>query len=305
MLSRMANPTADRYYDVTEIARGFTVNSQLKVKVFIGSGEASLLERKTAIVSLRKHTSRPLDIYVINGTHNSIQLNDEEPFLAPMSLRVKYRNITEFSLYRYLIPELCNYQGRAIYLDSDTICLADIGELFDTPMEGADFLAKYEAYPGEQMWGMSVMLIDCERSRFDLETIIDEIDAGLYSITDFSRMSPGFLAHHPYKIGRLDPAWNVFDKYDESTKLIHYTGLLSQPWKYHNHPYGELWFSYFDEALASAYITDEDVHLSIIRSYVRPDLLDGNSKRRVSSRKRVRQLASKIKRTLNARLRTA
>lgn len=279
------------------------MNSQSKVKVFIGSGEASRIERKTAILSLRKHTTRPLDIYVINGTHNSIQLNDEEPFLAPMSLRVKYRNITEFSLYRYLIPELCNYQGRAIYVDSDTICLADVGELFDTPMEGADFLAKYEA--DEQVWGMSVVLVDCEKSRFDLETIIDEIDAGLYSITDFSRMSQRFLAHHPYKIGRLDPAWNDFDKYEEGTKLIHYTALLSQPWKYHDHPYGELWFRYFYEALASGYITDEDVHLSIIRSYVRPDLLDGNSKRRVSSRKRARQLASKIKRTLNARLRTA
>ena len=107
------------------------MSSQTTVKVFIGSGEASVIECRTAIHSLRKHTKRDLDIYVFNGTHNAIRLNDGEPFLAPMSLKVKYQNITEFSLYRYLIPQLCDFQGRAIYIDSDTVCLSDIGELFE------------------------------------------------------------------------------------------------------------------------------------------------------------------------------
>jgi lipopolysaccharide biosynthesis glycosyltransferase len=272
------------------------VNSQTTIRVFIGSGEASLIECKTAIHSLRKHTTRALDIYVFNGTHNAVRLNDEEPFLAPMSLRIKYRNITEFSLYRFLIPELCDFQGKAIYIDSDTVCLSDIGELFDTPMEGADFLAKHEAYPGEELWGLSVMLIDCGRCRFDLEQTVDEVDAGLYSMSDFSCMSPRFLSQHAYKIGRLDPAWNVFDKWDSHTKLIHYTNLDTQPWKYPNHPYGELWFSYFNEALAAGYVTSQDIDLSMIRAYVRRDLLDGNFKPQASSL--VKQLAAPVKRVL-------
>ena len=61
--------------------------SSQPVRVFVGSGEASLLERKTLIHSLRKHTRRPLDLYVFNGTHNAIEHNDEPPQLAPMSLR--------------------------------------------------------------------------------------------------------------------------------------------------------------------------------------------------------------------------
>ena len=76
------------------------------VRVFIGSGEASLLERKTLIYSLRKNSKRPLEIWVINGTHNAIERNDAPPFLAPLSLEMKYRNVTEFSLYRYLIPQM-------------------------------------------------------------------------------------------------------------------------------------------------------------------------------------------------------
>jgi len=212
-----------------------------------------------------------------------------------MSLRVKYQNITEFSLYRFLIPQLCNYEGRAIYIDSDTICLSDIAELFDTPMNGADFLARYEAYPGDALWALSVMLIDCERCRFDLEQIIDEIDSGLYSMTDFSLMSPRFLSHHSYNIGRLDPNWNVFDRWDDQTKLIHYTNLDTQPWKYPNHPYGELWFKYFNEALAAGVVTQKDIDLSMMRAYVRRDLLNGNLQSPPSTASLVRQLVAPVK----------
>lgn len=247
-----------------------------RIRVFIGSGEASLLERKTLIYSLRKNTRKPLDIYVFNGTHNSIELNEEEPVLAPMSLKTKYRNITEFSLYRYLIPEICNFQGKAIYVDSDTICLTDIGILFDTHMSDCDFLAKKDAYLGSDLWGLSVMLIDCNKCRFDLELILDEIDRGLYSLADFTGMSQLFLEHHSYSIAALDPNWNAFDYWNRHTHLIHYTNLHAQPWKYQNHPYGELWFEYFQAALESGYITAEDIKLSIDRGYVRRNLLNGN-----------------------------
>ena len=84
-----------------------------KVKVFIGSGEQSLLERKVLIYSIHKHTKRETDIHVFNGTHNAIETSMAPPAPAPLPLHLKYRNLTEFSLYRYLIPELCSFEGRA------------------------------------------------------------------------------------------------------------------------------------------------------------------------------------------------
>ncbi len=255
------------------------MGSDLPVRVFIGSGEASLLERKVLIYSLRKHTSRKLDIYTFNGTHNSIEINDSVPVLAPLPLHLKYRNITEFTLYRFIIPEICQYQGHAIYLDSDIICLKDIGKLFDLPLEGKNFLARPNAYDkvDSHLWALSVMLIDCSRCNFDLETYYQEIDKQLYSYTDFSCMSEKFRQYHPFKIGELDEKWNTFDYWDNSTNLIHYTDLGMQPWKYPNHPYGELWFSYFQEARDAGYITDRDIELSFARTYVRTNLLEGNS----------------------------
>jgi Glycosyl transferase family 8 len=255
------------------------------VKIFIGSGEQSLLERKVLIYSLHKHTERELDISVFNGTHNAIEREGQTPVLAPLSLELKYRNQTEFSLYRYLIPELCSHQGRAIYLDSDTICQANIGSLFDAPMNECDFLAKreYAEQDGEKMWGLSVMLIDCERTRFPLPEIFNEIDQGLYTYTEFSQMGKNFQTRRLYKIGELDPAWNSFDRADQETKLIHYTNLSTQPWKYPGHPFGKLWFSYLDEAREQGFVSDHDINLTIQRGYARADLRGGSAAARLGN----------------------
>ena len=246
------------------------------VRVFIGSGEASLLERKTLIHSLRKHTRRPLDLYVFNGTHNALEHNDEPPRLAPMSLRVKYTNFTEFSLYRFLIPQLCNHEGRAIFLDSDTICLGDIGELFDMPMGGAAMMC-IKAYDTAE-WGPSVLLLDCKSCRFDLEQILDEIEAGKFTYSEFTRFAPGYLAVHPHEIAQLDNAWNSFDRCDAQTKIIHYTDLMRQPWRYAGHPFAALWHQYFSEAITSGLITDTDIQRATFRGYARLDIREACQK---------------------------
>jgi hypothetical protein len=250
-----------------------------KVRIFIGSGEASCLERKTLIYSLRKHSKRELDIHVFNGTHNAVERNDEPPYDAGLPLHIKYRNYTEFSNYRFLIPKLCGYQGRAMWLDSDMICLSDIGEIFDAEMHGCDFLAKSEAYAklGKGCWALSLMLIDCSKCRFDLETYFKEIDQGLYTNGDLHQMTPKFLQHHPFKIAEHERTWNVFDQHDPTTKLIHYTNLSTQPWKFPGHAYGELWHKYFKEARDAGAVSQRDVQLAVGRAYCRRDILAGNS----------------------------
>jgi lipopolysaccharide biosynthesis glycosyltransferase len=248
------------------------------VTVFISSGEASLLERKVLMYSLRRNSKRDLDIRVFNGTHNTVEREGHPPEPAPMSLKVKYQNVTEFSNYRFLVPQICGHAGRAICMDSDTIALGDIGELFDSEMGDHDFLAKPAAYgdDADEQWGLSVVLFDCSRTRLSLDQYFDEIGRGLYEYGDLHQMRARFLARHPFKIGRLDPRWNEFDHCYQDTRLIHYTDLYAQPWKFRSHPYGNLWFRYFNEARKAGYITDRDIELTLVRAYARRDLLEGN-----------------------------
>ncbi|MCW5774646.1 MAG: hypothetical protein KIT16_23580 [Rhodospirillaceae bacterium] len=242
-------------------------------RIFIGSGEASVVERKVLIYSLLKHAREPLDIHVFNGTHNALE-HDGGIVPAPLPLPYKYRGgDTEFGLYRYLLPQLCGWSGRALYIDSDMICLADIGALFDLPLGDADFLAL--RMDGDDTWRTSVMPIDCAATRFDLDAIFGGIDRGDYGLGDFMTLSPRFLAHRPYRIGPLDPAWNSFDRHDAGTKLVHYTDMPRQPWKRRGHPYGALWFRYFREAHAAGHVTDRDIDTALRRAYVRRDLRQG------------------------------
>jgi hypothetical protein len=252
----------------------------MKPRVFIGSGEASVLERKTLVHSLRKACGEDLDVYVYNGTHNTVEHNDEEPRLTSMPLSAKYRNVTEFSLYRFLIPEICEFQGRAIWLDSDMLCFQPIRELFDAALGENHFLAKGEAYSGEGGWGLSVMLIDCGRSRFDMQKIADEMDRGLYTYEEALRMAPSFLSCYPYRIGEIDPRWNVFDDHEPDTRLIHYTNLYTQPWKFAGHPYEDLWFEAFNQARDAGVITERDIDLALMRAYVRRDIREAAERHR-------------------------
>ena len=252
------------------------------VKIFIGSGEASVLERQTLIYSLQKHTDRKLEIYVFNGTHNSLESEDREPVLLDaMPLEAKYKNITEFSLYRFLIPELCKHQGKAIWMDSDIVCLSDIGELFDTDLGEHDFLACGDVY-GKGKWTSSVMLIDCSKTKWSISQYMKEIKESRYSYTDLTQTTEQFLHYHPFSIGKLDPNWNVFDYADEKTKLIHYSDISTQPWKYSGHPFGDIWFDYFKEARAAGVLTEEALNKTMTRHYVRPDISLGNSPSTIS-----------------------
>lgn len=292
------------------------MQTQHPVRVFIGSGEASLLERKTLIHSLHKNSRRKLDVYVFNGTHNSIEHNDEPPVLADMPLWIKYKNYTEFSNYRWLIPAICGHQGRAIFLDSDMVCLGDIGELFDTDMQGNAMLAKAEAYKGKQSWGMSNILFDCSKCHFDLEQIFREIENGQFTNTEFHQMAPAFLAMHPYAMGKLDPNWNSFDHFDEHTKLIHYTNLRTQPWKFSGHPHESLWFKYFNDARKSGLISNSDIDTTLARAYARQDITNpvsstalglalGSSGRGASGPSRFKKLKNKLRKLLSSDKRRA
>jgi Glycosyl transferase family 8 len=246
--------------------------------IFIGSGEASVLERKTLQWSIRKHTPGPVEVIVFNGTHNSIEIDGGSAIPVAMPLHAKYQNITEFSHYRFMIPQLRGHTGRAIWLDSDMVCLADLNELFNVEMGDHAFLAKRSLHPsGEVRWGLSVAVYDNARCSFDLDRYAREIDEGLYAYNDLQQMTPRFLARYPFSVGAIDEQWNCYDELTPQTKLIHYTNLHTQPWKVRGHRHGGLWFRYFQEAREAGFISDEDIERAIRRSYVRPDLLKGNT----------------------------
>ena len=247
--------------------------------IFIGSGEASLIERKVLEHSIRKHCTN-VAVHVYNGTHDTVEWADGRRERLNTPLDIKYANVTEFSNFRWFIPRLCGHRGRAMFIDSDMVCLADLSLFTSIDMQGAAMMAKADAYSSndtQPRWGLSMTLFDNEQCRFEPETWFEEIAAGKYTLTDLHQMSASFQRHHPYQLTPLPAGWNEFDRHEPGqTKLIHYTGLGTQPWKFPGHPAGELWFRYLHEAMITGLVTPAMIDQQVLRNYARRDLMQGN-----------------------------
>jgi len=160
---------------------------------------------------------------------------------------------TEFTFTRFLVPELANFKGWAVFMDCDMILTTDIKQLFDqaddryavmcvqhdyTPKEGMKMDGQKQTVYPRKNWS-SVMLINCAHPSNAVLTqdTVNEIELnGAY----FHRFS--WLKDE--EIGELDHTWNyLVGVYDDLEKpnLIHYTE--GGPWfeNYRHCEFHQLW----------------------------------------------------------------
>ena len=160
---------------------------------------------------------------------------------------------TEFTFTRFLVPELTNFEGWALFMDCDMILTTDIKELFDQADDQYAVMCvkhDYKVKEGIKMDGQkqttyprknwsSVMLFNCSHPSnkiLDMDTVNSTELNGAY----FHRFS--WLKDE--EIGELDHTWNylvgVYDDID-IPKLIHYTE--GGPWfeNYRNCEFHDLW----------------------------------------------------------------
>ena len=160
---------------------------------------------------------------------------------------------TEFTFTRFLIPELTNYEGWALFMDCDMILTTDIKELFDqaddkyavmcvqhdykvketTKMDGQ----KQTIYPRKN-WS-SVVLWNCSHksNRKVTQDFVNDPEINGAYLHRFSWLKDK-------EIGELDHTWNyLVGVYDdiEKPKLIHYTE--GGPWfeNYRDTEFAQLW----------------------------------------------------------------
>ena len=164
----------------------------------------------------------------------------------------------DFIYSRFLTPFLCNFDGWALYVDGDMVCLEDITEIFSFADPGKavqvvkhDYLTssptkyfgnKNENYPRKN-WS-SVILWNCEHpSNRVLTPGLVETSTGKF-LHRFAWLSDS-------EIGDLPVDWNwLATEYEDNykAKLVHYT--LGSPClsDYTDCHMGELWHGEFEKA---------------------------------------------------------
>ena len=137
---------------------------------------------------------------------------------------------TPFTCFRFAIPELCNFEGRAIHMDADFIVQNDLRKIFEIDMTHPIMSPHHRT---------DFMLIDCgrmaEMQMMGMWPSIQEMKVSGDNIDVYRKKLQSYAF-----IGDAPGEWESWDGKDltDDSFAIHYTEMRTQPWK----PYPE----YFD-----------------------------------------------------------
>jgi lipopolysaccharide biosynthesis glycosyltransferase len=228
-----------------------------KRKIFIGAQPSHGILVKVLSHSIKKYASCKVSVVPLHKARRANHRMPSDDFNFPG---------TSFSFFRFLIPEEASFEGNALYLDSDMIVFSDIKKLFDTDMEDNDVMV---ADHFKDTGHSSVMLINCDKCKWDIDSILNDLDSCKYYYPELMRLSP--VAD---SIGYFSSDWNCLDNYNKDTKLLHYTSMPSQPWLNWNNPNGVYWFRALSAAIDAGVVTGLDIETAISNRHIRPSILE-------------------------------
>jgi hypothetical protein len=167
----------------------------MSLQVYIGYDERQPLAFNVLQHSIRVNASEPI---AITGLHLD-------------QLPIKRRGMTAFTFSRFLVPYLCNFRGKALFLDADMVVTGDIAELFKSTNWSSSALVNKQQDKFE--WA-SAILFNCDNCKSLTPAFIDNEKNQLF---DFAWAEHG--------VGEFPAEWNMAVGYCDTSdaKLLHYT----------------------------------------------------------------------------------
>jgi len=218
------------------------------MKVFVGYDSQQHEAYKVCKYSILKHCKTAeitsLDQQILRK--QGLYWRDADPLAS-----------TEFTYTRFLVPQLCNYSGWALYMDSDFLWLSSVEEVFNLKdLKYAVQVVKHEHKPKttkkmnnklqaeypRKNWS-SLVLWNCGHAKNKL------------TAQQVNQWSAAML--HQFKwlpdqaIGQLPEQYNYLVGYSTTEpKAVHYTD--GGPWfeEYNNTEYADNWRQYQQQLLA-------------------------------------------------------
>ncbi len=97
------------------------MNAFNDMRVFIGFDSREGVAVNVLTDSIQANASRPVQIAQVRLSQlKGVYHRPKNPLQS-----------TEFSYSRFLVPWLCNFEGWALFIDADMVCLGDLAEIWD------------------------------------------------------------------------------------------------------------------------------------------------------------------------------
>ncbi len=196
------------------------------INIYIGFDSRESVAVNVLTNSLQAHASQPLHVAQVRLSQlKGIYLREHDPLQS-----------TEFSFSRFLVPWLNDYEGWALFIDADMLCLSDIAQLWNLRNDRfavqvvkhehhCTSTTKFQGMPqtpyARKNWS-SVTLFNCKRCRALTPEFVNRA-TGL-ELHQFQWLSDS-------EIGELPPECNVLvgvEPLPANACILHYT--LGGPW---------------------------------------------------------------------------
>jgi hypothetical protein len=221
------------------------------IRVFVGTEPNQQVPFQVLEYSIRRFCSRPVEVIPVTAP-------EMPPDMA------KHRG----SFSRFLVPKLCDYKGRAIYLEANSLVFGDLAEIWELPLDRSCAHCCAGAAGGRSM---EVLLLDCSRLRWEFEAILGGLEAGKNNV---HQLLNELCLVPPDLIGEgIDPTWNSRDHFEiAATRLLRYTDPSSYPWRANGHPFGTIWRAYYRQAVEVGAVDPSAVEAGIKSGHLMIDL---------------------------------
>ena len=213
------------------------------IPIFIGYDSKVKIAYHVLSESILRKSSTPVTISPINLNNlKNIYTRKQDPLAS-----------TEFSFSRFLVPHLMNYNGWAIFMDSDMVMLSDITKLWNlrnekyaiqvckhdyTPSSKNKFLGNNQTIYAKKNWS-SLMLIDCSKCKTLTPEYVNT-KSGL-ELHQFKWLDENLIGSIP-----LEWNWLVGEyPYKKDVHNIHFTEGGPYFKDYKNTKYADEWFNIY------------------------------------------------------------
>jgi lipopolysaccharide biosynthesis glycosyltransferase len=158
---------------------------------------------------------------------------------------------TDFSISRFLVPYLCNYEGWAVFSDSDMVVKDDVAKLWAWRDEKYSIqVVKHNYQPTEETKFLGNQQTKYQKKNWSSLILFN--NAKCRALTkDYVNTAHGLDLHQfrwlesEWQIGEIPKHWNHLvghDEFDPEASLVHYTTGGPYFDEYQNCDFAEDWF---------------------------------------------------------------
>jgi hypothetical protein len=215
------------------------------IKIFIGFDEVESIAWHTMVSSIMRHSSRPVAIVPVNlANFKEFFTRERDP-----------KQSNEFSISRFLVPYLCDYEGYGIFFDCDMLLRTDIAEIFnvlDSSPDKAVYVVKHSYEPRDDVKYLNTVQYKYPRKNWSSVVLWNCGHKGNKKVTAEYVNTASAMELHRFlwleddEVGELDVRWNwLVGEYTdppEDVKNVHWT--VGGPYfnEYKDADFAEEWF---------------------------------------------------------------